>query len=66
MIELLHRSKGCRHDATIRVSSSARERVVKLVFAREAVHDSPWATSRSVADKVGCSVEAVCNRVPQR
>ncbi len=42
-----------------------RERAVRLVMATQDDHDSQWAAIRSVADKIGCSAEAVRNWVRQ-
>ena len=45
--------------------AEVRERAVRLVFATQDDHDSQWAAIRSVADKIGCSSEAVRNWVRQ-
>ena len=40
-------------------SPEVRERAVRLVFEHEDEHDSQWAQSCSVADKIGCSSETL-------
>ena len=45
--------------------AEVRERAVRMVFATQDDHDSQWAAIRSVADKIGCSAEAVRNWVRQ-
>ena len=36
-----------------------RERAVRLVFEQQGSHESQWATIVSVAEKLGCSTEAL-------
>jgi transposase len=48
-----------------RYSPEVRERAVRLVFAQEAEHASQWAAIRSIAEKVGCSSEALRKWVRQ-
>ena len=42
-----------------------RERAVRMVFEHADEHPSQWATIRSVADKIGCTTEALRRWVRQ-
>ena len=42
-----------------------RERAVRMVFDHAPDHPSQWATIRSVAEKIGCTVEALRRWVRQ-
>ena len=42
-----------------RYSPELRERAVRMVFDHAHDHPSQWATIRSVAEKLGCTVEAL-------
>jgi transposase len=42
-----------------------RERAVRLVFEQQGSHESHWATIVSVAEKLGCSTEALRKWVRQ-
>jgi transposase len=44
---------------TGRYSPEIRERAVRMVFESEREHISQWAAILSIAEKIGCSVEAL-------
>jgi len=46
-------------------SPELRERAVRMVFEHAQEHPSQWATIRSVADKLGCTTEALRRWVRQ-
>jgi transposase-like protein len=46
-------------------SAELRERAVRMVFEHLHEHPSQWATIRSVAEKLGCSTEALRRWVRQ-
>lgn len=46
-------------------SPELRERAVRMVFEHAQEHPSQWATIRSVAEKLGCTTEALRRWVRQ-
>jgi transposase len=48
-----------------RYSPELRQRAVRMVFDHAHDHPSQWATIRSVAEKLGCTVEALRRWVRQ-
>ena len=48
-----------------RFPAEMRERAVRLVFEQQDAHESQWAAIVSIAEKVGCSVEALRKWVRQ-
>lgn len=42
-----------------RFSAEVRERAVRLVREQEQAHGTQWAAIRSIAEKIGCSVETL-------
>ena len=42
-----------------------RERAVRLVFEQQSEHESQWAAIESIAEKMGCSAEALRKWVRQ-
>ena len=46
-------------------SPEVRDRAVRMVWEHENEHSSQWAAIRSIAEKVGCSAEALRNWVRQ-
>ena len=46
-------------------SAETRERAVRMVFEHQKDHSSQWATIESIASKIGCMAQALCNWVRQ-
>ncbi len=42
-----------------RYSPEVRERAVRMVLDHQGEHDSQWAATRSIADKIGCTAETL-------
>ena len=42
-----------------RYPEEVRERAVRLVFEQQGAHSSQWAAIRSIAEKMGCTAEAL-------
>ena len=50
---------------TSRFSPEVRERAVRMVLDHGEQYESQWAAIRSIAEKIGCSAEALRNWVRQ-
>lgn len=48
-----------------RYSPEVRERAVRMVREHEQEYESQWSAIRSIAEKIGCSAEALRNWVRQ-
>ena len=50
---------------TTKFSPEVRERAVRMVFEQRDQHGSQWAAIESIAAKIGCSAQTLCNWVRQ-
>jgi transposase len=50
---------------TTKFSPEVRERAVRMVFEQRGEHGSQWAAIESIAAKMGCSAQTLCNWVRQ-
>jgi transposase len=50
---------------TSRYSPEVRERAVRMVFEQREQHGSQWAAIATIAPKIGCSTQTLCNWVRQ-
>ncbi len=48
-----------------RYSPEVRERAVRMVFEHQKEHASQWAAIESIAGKMGCAPQTLCNWVRQ-
>lgn len=46
-------------------SPEVRERAVRLVFESRGEHASQWTAISTIAPKIGCTAQTLCNRVRQ-
>ncbi len=44
-------------------SPEVRERAVRMVFDHQHEYPSQWAAMRSIAEKIGCTTQTLCNWV---
>jgi transposase len=52
-------------DKSKRYSPEVRERAVRMVFEHQAEYPSQWAAIKSIAEKLGCTMEALRRWVRQ-
>lgn len=52
-------------DKPKRFAPEVKERAVRLLYEQEKEYDSRWAAVKSIAEKVGCSAEALRSWVQQ-
>jgi transposase len=50
---------------TSKYSPEVRERAVRMVFEQREQHGPQWAAIASIASKIGCSTQTLCNWVRQ-
>jgi len=48
-----------------RFSPEVKQRAVRMVFEHQSQHSSQWAAIGSIAGKIGCSAQTLCNWVRQ-
>ena len=44
-----------------RFSPEVKQRAVRMVFEHQSQHSSQWAAIGSIAGKIGCSAQTLCN-----